>query len=333
MSQPVTNLAARQVLSHYSVVDSKDQIVPLGNRGGFSGACIWRIEGPVPLCLRAWPARERSKERLEWIHQLMEQARKDGLSFVPAIFRTRKSSSWLDRAGRLWDLTSWMPGKADFADRPESGRLEAACNALARLHLSLGKVLISRGTCPAIERRLQAVGDWQKLVRLGWQPEFHNRDVGPVRPWAERAWSILPSQMEKLPNLLVPYTGRSWTLQPCLCDVWHDHVLFEGDAVSGIIDYGGMKTDHVAVDLARLLGSMAADNGGLRSAGLRAYRRLRSLSEEEEDLVRILDETGTIIGAANWLKWIYYEKRAFEDSSAVAKRLAALVRRFSQEGV
>src|SRR5262249_37888513 len=115
--------------------------------------------------------------------------------------------------------------------------------------------------------------------------------------------------------------------QPCLCDVWHDHVLFEGDVVTGLVDYGGVKLDHVAVDLARLLGSMAGDSAELRNAGLRAYKRFRPISWEEEALVTVLDETGTVVALATWLKWLYVDGISFEDPAGVAQRMAALVRR------
>jgi hypothetical protein len=61
--------------------------------------------------------------------------------------------------------------------------------------------------------------------------------------------------------------------------------------------------------------------------GLRAYTETRRLSLEEEALVTVLDMTGTILGVANWLKWLYQEGRLFEDQDAAARRLAALVER------
>ena len=61
-------------------------------------------------------------------------------------------------------------------------------------------------------------------------------------------------------------------MQPCLCDPWHDHVLFTGDQVSGVIDYGSVKEDHIAVDLARLLGSLVEDDENAWSIGLKAYQ-------------------------------------------------------------
>jgi Ser/Thr protein kinase RdoA (MazF antagonist) len=130
-----------------------------------------------------------------------------------------------------------------------------------------------------------------------------------------------------VPRTLAHWTERTFSLQPCLCDVWHDHVLFHGDEVSGIVDYGGVKVDHVSVDLARLLGSMVGDDMPLASAGLLAYGRVRRLTLEDEALVRVLDRTGTIVALGTWLKWIYRDGRRFDDSTQVARRLSELVQR------
>jgi homoserine kinase type II len=117
------------------------------------------------------------------------------------------------------------------------------------------------------------------------------------------------------------------SLQFCLCDIWHDHVLFDGDKLTGLVDYGGVKIDHVAVDLARLLGSMVEDRADLRTAGLEAYQRIRPLSLQEEELVSVLDETGTLVGLITWLKWLYVDDKQFDDRKAAARRLQMLVRR------
>ena len=44
-------------------------------------------------------------------------------------------------------------------------------------------------------------------------------------------------------------------------------------------------------------------------------------------MAHALDETGVILGVANWLRWLYEEKRPFADSAAVARRLGELVDR------
>ena len=327
MTSPLFDLAARSVLGRYGL-PAPLYLVGLGNRGGFSGARLWRVEGGAgPLCLRAWPPAVTDPDRLDRIHHLMRAARRAGLAFVPAVFSTADRRTWVELAGRLWDLTTWLPGRADFHDRPTPARLEAACTALARLHLAWAPVASARGPCPAVQRRLDCARDWAGLLGSGWRPDFPRGDPDPVHRWAERAWRLLQGRAEQVPARLSAWAGREFALQPCLCDVWHDHVLFEGESVTGLVDYGSIKIDHVTADLARLLGSLVPGDRGLVRAGLGAYGRLRPLTGEEEALVSALDETGNLLGAVNWLKWLYLEGRDFEDRAAVAGRLAAIVRR------
>jgi homoserine kinase type II len=277
-------------------------------------------------------------------------ARESELSYVPAVCFTSQRITWVEQAGRFWDLTTWMPGKADFHDRPSGVRLEAACEALARLHTAWSSLSPTVGRCPGIIRRLDSAARWASLVSSGWNwrtegppregtEEEHGplsaakiRDLKSVRgalldPLAERAWLLVAKWVEWLPKALAGWLNRPVPLQPCLCDVWHDHVLFEGDVVSGVIDHGGVKVDHVAVDIARLLGSMIGDDAELRAIGLTAYKRHRSLSSQEEELVTLLDRTGTIIGMSNWLKWLYHDGKYVENLPAAARRLAELVDR------
>lgn len=206
-------------------------------------------------------------------------------------------------------------------------RVEAACTALARLHNAWRDFPSLVGPCPGIGRRLEIAREWMMFIQSGWSPPLGVDASDPVRPWAQRAWSLLRGSVGRVPNALELWTTRIVPLQPCLCDIWHDHVLFDGDTVVGLIDYGNVKVDHVAVDLARLLGSMVGDDAQQRLAGLQAYTRIRPLSWEEPGLVAILDETGAILGIATWLKWLYRDGKEFEDRAAAAHRLAKLVER------
>jgi Ser/Thr protein kinase RdoA (MazF antagonist) len=331
------DLAAREVLHRFVSTNAACGLahgihpVALGNRGGFSGARLWRVEGTAGVyCLRAWPPGDPAPERLHWIHQLMQRARSSGLDFVPSIARTDQDTTWVAHAGRLWDLSTWMPGKADFHNQPSSVRLEAACTALARLHAAWSDDAPQLGPCPGIGRRLAIAHHWVGLLKSGWHLPLAVAADDPVRPWAERAWSLLHTWLDFVPRALATWAERSFPLQPCLCDIWHDHVLFEGNVITGLIDYGSVKVDHVAVDLARLLGSMIEDNAELRRTGLQSYARLRPLSWEEQALVSILDKTGTIIALANWLKWLYRDEKLFEDRMAVARRIANAVQRIEK---
>src|SRR5579884_2430970 len=246
--------SAREVLRCYGVSCPQPTIEPLGNHGGFSGARLWRITSLAGhFCLRGWPPDDPSPDRLQEIHESMIVARRFGLTFVPAILATDSGSTFAQCADRLWELTSWMPGRADFHAQPTPARLEAACTALARVHQVWCRSARSVGTCTGVLRRAERAHEWLRLIRQGWLPSFTPAD--PFSPWTRRAWSLLRQHVSRIPEQLAMWVGEELPLQRCLCDIWHDHVLFEQDAVTGLIDFGALKTDHAAVDLARLLGS------------------------------------------------------------------------------
>src|SRR5207302_201003 len=102
-------------------------------------------------------------------------------------------------------------------------RLAAACSALAALHTAWGTAGGRTGACPAVERRLAFLREWHDLLGSGWQPFAHRSPTpDPVRPITERAWHLLPSLLRPLPADLERHAAGPWTLQPCLCDLWHD---------------------------------------------------------------------------------------------------------------
>ncbi|MBV9125090.1 MAG: phosphotransferase [Planctomycetes bacterium] len=331
MATPSLDRAAREVLAWFPFLSSGVDLIRLGNAGGFTGARFWRVEGTsLPLCLRAWPSDGPSPERLAGIHRCMYQARISGLDFVPEVLTTTSRSTWVEHLGKLWELTSWMPGQAGFGRPISPSRFQTAFAALAQVHLAWARGNQEVGECPAVRRRLHCAREWIDLLEAGWRLPAAAAEDRSLHPWAERAWDALRRRVREVPRRLGPWLGRPLTLQPCLCDVREEHLLFDGERLSGLVDYGSVKRDHVAADLARLLGSAAGYDPDLRALGLRTYRALRPLSLEEETLVGVLDETGTLLGAANWLTWVYREKRVYEDRAAVVRRLAELVERLER---
>jgi Ser/Thr protein kinase RdoA (MazF antagonist) len=177
---------------------------------------------------------------------------------------------------------------------------------------------------------MERAREWRELTQNGWLPHFAKPGREQVHDLGKRAWILLQRWAECVPRALAPWADRTFPLQPCLCDIWHDHILFEEETVRGFIDFGGVKIDHVSVDLARLLGSMIADDCSQRNLALETYARVRPLSADERSLVTILDETGTVIGIENWLKWLYRDGKPIENLEAAASRLRALVERIDK---
>jgi homoserine kinase type II len=119
-------------------------------------------------------------------------------------------------------------------------------------------------------------------------------------------------------------------LQPVIRDIWYEHVLYEGDAVSGIIDFGAMRIDSVATDIARLLGSMVEDDQDGWQAGLNAYQSVRRLSADELELVRVFDSSTVLLSGLNWLQWVFAERRQFSNRRKVELRLEGFAARLSR---
>src|SRR5581483_3309419 len=162
----------------------------------------------------------------------------------------------------------------------------------------------------------------------GWRPHaVSNLPIDSLWPLVERAWRRLPVWLPMVLRDLEPWMSFCCPVQPCLCDPWHDNLLFEGDRLTGLVDYGTVKADHVAVDLARMMGSLVGDDPEGWECGLRAYRQVRGLNDTEERLAHVLDRTGTILAVVNWLRLLCHEGRSYEDIPAVARRLECLLNR------
>src|SRR4051794_11024682 len=124
-----------RVLSAYPPTVRTAQWAPLGSAGGFSGARVWRgrTGSGGELCLKTH-APGADADRLERpVHRWMIAARTAGLQFIPRLEPTRDARTVVEAGGCVWDVTEWMPGRADFLANPTDARLFAAVEAVARL--------------------------------------------------------------------------------------------------------------------------------------------------------------------------------------------------------
>lgn len=299
----------------------------LDGAGGFSGALFWRLRTPRgPLCLRCWPREHPSRERLEFIQAVLWHVWQEGFRLLPLPLETLTHAGYVSQAGRLWELAPWLPGKADYRPSPSRERLQAALAALAEFHLAAASFpLPDRGPAPApgICERRQRVEELSDK-RLRQVAEAVDAGDWPELAWRARQWlALAPRAISGVRAQLACAAELAAPLQPCIRDIWHDHVLFEGQRVSGLVDFGAMRADSVAGDVARLLGSFAADDPQAWNFGLAAYAALRPLSAHETALVAAFDRANTLLAGLSWLEWIYLDGRQFSNRQAVIERLDA----------
>jgi Ser/Thr protein kinase RdoA (MazF antagonist) len=282
--------------------------------GGFSGAAVWRgdLAGRPAFALKAWPPGYPA-DRLALVHRLMADARvRAGLTFVPAVVPALSGATVVEHAGRAWDVTAWMPGAPDYRATPSDAKLAAACAAVAALHRAWAPPTPALAPCPGVLRRLAVLAD------------FAGRTFDTPSPLVRQGLAVLPAHAAAAEAALKPWANRPLPVQPCLCDVWHDHVLFTGDAVTGLIDYGEVKPDHPAVDLARLLGDLVGDDAGAFRRGLDAYRADGGATVDTA-FARLLDRTGVVCAAIHWVK----ELAAGTAPNGAEDRLARLLERLA----
>lgn len=326
VTHPRLDRAAQEVLSAYEPEIAGANWLALGNAGGFSGARIWRGttgDGHL-LCLRAWPTGRTREDRLQIIHHAQLSC---DLPITPRLWPTRDGDTYIRRGEQFWEVSDWMPGRADFHLKPTDDRLYAAMRALAAIHEQWQPASPREIPCPAVARIIRAFSEWRELVNSGWKPDYRLPYPFELHDRARRAWQALLGGALTAEYSLHDWVDRPVPVQLCLCDVWHDHILYTGDEVTGVIDFGAVKLDCVAIDLARLLGSLIPDEPQRMDRALAVWSALRPVPKVVLELVPVLDRVGMVVGLTNWLRWLYLEQRPCSDMSKVMRRMDALLRR------
>jgi len=318
------------VLANYQV-DEVRAVVPLGGMGGFSGAAFWRIETPAATwCLRRWPHEHPSPQRLADIHAVLQHVAGSGFAKLPVPLASRHGSSFISAGGFLWQLEPWIPGEANYRQSPSRRKLVAAMRALAQFHQAAASFERAHGPASGISLRREQLDNLRAkqaatisaaLGRATWLAERGRQILGYFRQQADGLQQILKAA-ERQP---VP-------LQPCIRDIWHDHVFFVDEEVSGFVDFGALKRDHVAADISRLLGSLVGDDAELRQCGLDAYQSVRPLSTDDRWLIEVFARSSTLLAGMNWLKWICVDGREFDDRQRVLGRIYEIIARLTPRG-
>jgi Ser/Thr protein kinase RdoA (MazF antagonist) len=322
------------VLAHYPDLSPVVGLQPLGGAGGFSGAQFWRLDTEDgPLCLRCWPPAHPNRERLEFIQAVLWHVHMEGCYFVPLPLESSTNAGYVLHDGHFWELTPWMPGKADYHAAPTNEKLVNALSALATFHVAASSFPVPHSEpapSPGVAQRLELVRDLRGDLLNSWKDALAASAWLEVDRRAARAVQLIPRALPAVEQALAACRELNVTMQPCIRDVWHDHVLFLDGQVSGIIDFGAMRIDNPATDVARLLGSLVGDERDGWRLGLEAYEAVRPLSEDEGRLIKAFDRSGIVLSLVNWLRWLYVDRRTFEHRGAVETRFDELLPRLER---
>jgi len=263
------------------------------------------------------------------IHGLLLHIAQAGFCLAPVPLRTLAGKTFFLNEDHLWELTPWMPGEASFHQQPSDEKLASAMTTLADFHRAAATYSFS-GTgarvapSPGLLQRLEILQGLQQGELEHLWKGTRAAEASDLRELAfemlegiDRSLADVKKRIEAIASVPLP-------LQWCLRDVRHDHLLFTGEEVTGLIDFGAVAVDSVACDVARLVGSMVNDRVDDWEQALGAYDQRRQLSIDERRAVASFDAGGTICSASNWVRWLFVEGRSFPQVHALHAQLVWL---------
>jgi Ser/Thr protein kinase RdoA (MazF antagonist) len=300
-------------------------------RPGFSGARVFRITGEHSAwCLKALPLADVDLVRQAGLQRLQRHLAAGGLNFIAPPRLTQAGAPWVVGEDWLWQCERWLPGEADRSERIAPGRLRAACQALAVWHERARQFLptLAEATWFRSHPAEPSPAARERAARLR---ETLAENLGELQA---RAWKQLPADLHPAVDIIVGevrrrgravagelerWQSRPLPIQPCLRDVWREHVLFVQDRVTGLIDPQAARCDSPAVDLARLLGSLCGSDPEAWHQGLNAYSAIRPLSLIESSLIPVLDQSGCLLAGLHWIGRLLRSAEIEADGLTAAK--------------
>ena len=317
--------------------------------GGFSGAGVWKVETDQSQCFAV--RRTELVDESEWIRRnaicrWMSLVGDCGVTCVPVPLKPMRDSGdaealsnrcqdYLVRGlGGVWQLEPWMPGEF-IAGLPSDAELTATMRVLEQIH-RLGReagqrgdltsvLAVRRGVSPGVERRLRIVMELQAGLLTGLEAGANRDPDRRFGPAAERMCVCLRSGLRRLQTLLSAAVSEEVALQPVLRDLWRPHVLFHEGRISGVIDWNAAATDHVVLDLTRLMRSWY---GAHHKDLWRVYRdisEVRRFGSAEFRLLRACDAASVLLSPVTWLRRRYSQEVAGSAEESVVVRFEELV--------
>lgn len=303
---------------------------------GFSGGQVWKVSaGGKSAALRRYPV-GFSRSRAEAIHQVLDLAVRE-CPFIPTIHRTRSGATLIGKQS-LHELLTWMPGEPAAPATLSADQFRAAIDAIGRWHQvgfpadgsfrdSLGPAGPARSHC--VERRLR---EWGRLKPMVREYRANSSIDDDALPLVERTQRMVADHARPFEELL-PWESKRVAADICLVDVHREHVLFTGSQVTGLIDFSTLRSDGLAVDIARYLGSfdprIIANLCQWRLSELGLPRSLID-QMDSETLVPLLAWTGCAVSALHWFEWLIVDRRPFADRTAPLRRWRELLDRADQ---
>jgi Ser/Thr protein kinase RdoA (MazF antagonist) len=274
---------------------------------GLSSAIVYRIETHSNwFALKRWPLL-LDRDHLDSIHRFQQFLAEGDRACTPRLMRWCHGGTCLDADSVHWELAEWKSGHPiEHLGQVSDQQLREAMEAIARMHQRSQQYVVTQGPAPGLRQRLEG------LRRCIDPPNdkrqrFLDSIVSHGDSSASKILVDLGVQAKKLAvQCLEPI--REWSQSQFRCfwilrDVWREHLLFRGDHLIGILDFGAARVDWPGLDLVRSLGTLLLDSDPRWTTALAIYSRAQPETTLELELLKIVHRASIAISALQWLDW------------------------------
>lgn len=288
--------------------------------GGFSGANVFRAttDDGRTLAIRCIPdSIAQSAQRMTEFHNLVSRIAQLGCEVIAVPLLPVRSAGaaitpWFHNHENIWQVEPWMTGQHKPGLEVTEPQLKSALMTLDRFH-KLAAATVSKigandwfrntvSQSAAVQRRLIIVRELQNGVLGSLRQQLSKDCDQQFREPAMRVCKCLQWWLPWLDRELTALAVIPFPLQPVLRDIWCAHVLFTEDQVTGLIDLSAAATDHVTLDVTRLLRSWYGSDVGRIQSTVCEYQSLRLLNADERRLLQALDAATVLLSPVTWLR-------------------------------
>ena len=241
---------------------------------------------------------------------------------------------FVSHSGSLWELSPWAAGvqASDRQGAMETNetpwadlQLQSAFTSIARFHQAAAQVNFDFRPSPNISIRIEQLATYRQTLDMASRSVAPSATILSVQHELDQlrlaAASVSQATVDALLNQLRPFANQTLPIQPVVRDLRAEHLFFNGDQLSGLIDFDAMQMDSIAYDLARLTSTMGLDDGQIQFA-LASYSSVRPIQPTEEALIPLLRAASQLLVPLQWIQWLMIEQRVFANTQMVKKRIA-----------
>ncbi len=276
---------------------------------GLSHAVVFRIETRNgSYALKRHPL-VVSRDRVLVQHQFQTYLCQSGFQFIPQLQNWTNGSTLIEEDRSFWEMSTWRPGTPlEHVGEVSDMQLRESIEVVAKIHTRSRAKHAVEMIPPGIterERKLYHFLNNSQFHIQRFLNQFHAtsetddaynglQDIFRISTW------LAPLVLRQLYEISDAPQTCMWIIR----DFWRNHLLFVGERLNGVIDFGASRIDSPWFDLSRMLGTLMMDSDPRWEAAIDGYNSLCSARTVDVKQIRFVHRISTLISGLNWLDWL-----------------------------